>query len=243
MNLLHPRRPHILFLFSDTGGGHRSATEAIIEALHLEFGEQIITEKVDFFKEYAPPFFRKMPDWYPHMVRPPQSYAYGLGFHLSDGPAQARFMNDTAWPYVRKAARKLVEEHPTNLIVCLHPVANAPVLRILGERRPPFVTVVTDLVTTHALWFNPRADLCIVPTEGARERALRYGMASRSGKSDRPASGKPLLPISKRSGHHSQPPGLAADRPVICWWAGGEAWGRWKKSPLAIADAICMRPW
>jgi len=30
-------KPHIVFLFSDTGGGHRSASEAIIEALDLEF--------------------------------------------------------------------------------------------------------------------------------------------------------------------------------------------------------------
>jgi 1,2-diacylglycerol 3-beta-galactosyltransferase len=234
MNPNHPNSPHILFLFSDTGGGHRSATEAIIEAIHLEFDQQIITEKVDFFKEYAPPFFRKMPDWYPHMVRPPQSYAYGLGFHLSDGPAQARFMNDTAWPYVRKAARKLVEDHPSDLIVCLHPVANAPMLRILGDRRPPFVTVVTDLVTTHALWFNPRADLCIVPTEGARMRAMRYGM--------RPEQVKVIgLPVANR---FCQPPcqrevirsrlGWPQDRPVIVLVGGGEGMG-----PLeVIADAI-----
>ncbi len=31
------KNPHILFLFSDTGGGHRSAAEAIIEALNLEY--------------------------------------------------------------------------------------------------------------------------------------------------------------------------------------------------------------
>jgi 1,2-diacylglycerol 3-beta-galactosyltransferase len=237
MNLHHPNSPHILFLFSDTGGGHRSATEAIIEAIHLEFGEQITTEKVDFFKEYAPPFFRKMPDWYPHMVRPPQSYAYGLGFHLSDGPAQTRFLTDTAWPYVRKAARHLVEDHPTDLIVCLHPVANTPMLRILGDRRPPFVTVVTDLVTTHAMWFNPRADLCIVPTEEARERALRYGM--------RPEQVVVIgLPVANR---FCQPPspgaavrtrlGWPQDLPVIVLVGGGEGMGPLEEIASAIAEA------
>jgi hypothetical protein len=30
------RKPHIV-LFSDTGGGHRSAAEAIIEAVHLAY--------------------------------------------------------------------------------------------------------------------------------------------------------------------------------------------------------------
>ena len=48
-------KPHIVFLFSDTGGGHRSAAEAIIEALNLEFPEEFTYEMVDFFKEYSPP--------------------------------------------------------------------------------------------------------------------------------------------------------------------------------------------
>ena len=30
------KKPHILFLFSDTGGGHRSSTESIIEAINLD---------------------------------------------------------------------------------------------------------------------------------------------------------------------------------------------------------------
>ena len=29
-----PERPQIVFLFSDTGGGHRSGAEAIIEAIN-----------------------------------------------------------------------------------------------------------------------------------------------------------------------------------------------------------------
>jgi 1,2-diacylglycerol 3-beta-galactosyltransferase len=41
------RKPHIVFYFSDTGGGHRSAAEAIIEAVHLEYGDSVTTEMVD----------------------------------------------------------------------------------------------------------------------------------------------------------------------------------------------------
>ena len=37
--MIHPQpdQKRIVFLFSDTGGGHRSAAEAIIEALQLEY--------------------------------------------------------------------------------------------------------------------------------------------------------------------------------------------------------------
>jgi 1,2-diacylglycerol 3-beta-galactosyltransferase len=167
-------KPHILFLFSDTGGGHRAAADAIIEALHLEFGDALTTEMVDFLKDYAPPPYNQLPRFYPEMVKLPE--LWGVGFKISDGRPQARIMTSTFWPLVRHAARKLVREHPADLLVSVHPVGNTFFLKALGKSRPPFVTVVTDMVSTHALWFDKRADLILVPTRMARERAIQYDM-------------------------------------------------------------------
>ncbi len=169
-----PKRPHILFLFSDTGGGHRSAAEAIIEALHLKFGETISTEMVDIFKECAPTPFDRFPELYPVMVRVPQ--LWGLGYRLSDGSRRVHLLERSTWPYVRRSFRSLVQQHPSDLIVSVHPLANAPMLRALGKAHPPYITVVTDLVTTHAFWYQRQADLCIVPTEEARLRAINMGL-------------------------------------------------------------------
>mgnify|MGYP000374445320 FL=1 len=167
----HPaKKPHILFLFSDTGGGHRSASEAIIEALQLEFGDQYTTQMVDIFKDYAPSPLKMLPAIYPRIVKAPR--VWELGYHLSDGPMRASALSAGAWPYVRGSFRRLIAEHPSDLIVSVHSLANEPVLRALGAERPPFVTVVTDLVTTHATWYHRQADLCLVPTEAARRRAL-----------------------------------------------------------------------
>ena len=60
-----PVKRRILFLFSDTGGGHRSAAEAIIEAIHLEFPDQVVCEMVDILKEYGPPPINLAPRIYP----------------------------------------------------------------------------------------------------------------------------------------------------------------------------------
>ena len=169
-----PRKPHIVFYFSDTGGGHRSAAEAIIEAVQLEYQDQVTTEMVDFFKDYAPPPFNRLGDMYPYMVKAPK--LWGASFHATDGRAQARFITTSMWPIARSAARNLVREHPADLIVTVHPFANSFALRALGKNRPPFITVVTDMVTTHALWYDKRADLILVPTVTARETALRYKM-------------------------------------------------------------------
>ena len=168
------KKPHILFLFSDTGGGHRAAMDAIIEGLQLEFGDRVTVETVDFLKDYAPPPYNQLPRIYPDLVKIPE--LWGAGFKISDGRPQARMITSSFWPLVRRAARRLVKEHPADLLVSVHPVANSFALKALGKKRPPFVTVVTDMVSTHAMWFDKRADLILVPTRMARESALENHM-------------------------------------------------------------------
>jgi 1,2-diacylglycerol 3-beta-galactosyltransferase len=226
--------PHILFLFSDTGGGHRSATEAIIEALRLEYGDAYSTEMVDIFKEYAPPPLNQLPALYPQMVRVPQ--VWGLGYKLSNGDRRSKLMMASAWPYIRRSLRQLIAQHPSDLIVSVHPLANTPVLRALGVNRPPFITVVTDLVTTHALWYHRQTDLCVVPTEEAKLRAEKFGLRTDQVQ----VVG---LPVADR---FCQPPGdrslLRArfgwpqDRPLILLVGGGEGMGPLDRTARMIAD-------
>lgn len=167
-------KPHILFLFSDTGGGHRASAEAIIEALELEFGDAVTTEMVDFLKDYAPLPYNHLPEIIRDLMRVPE--LWGVGFYVSDGRLQARIMTSTLWPLVRSAARRLVREHPNDMLVSVHAGATSFLLKALGKNHPPFITVVTDMVSTHALWFDRRADLILVPTEMARQRAIEYTM-------------------------------------------------------------------
>ncbi len=173
-NLPAKEKPQILFLFSDTGGGHRAATEAIIEALRLEYGETFNVDMVDIFKEYAPRPLNRMPDWYPYMVKAPQ--LWGASFYVTDGRARARTITATVWPVAARAARNIINNHISDLVVTVHPFATSWILKALGPQRPPFITVVTDLVTTHAFWFDQRSDLILVPTTLARRKAIQCGM-------------------------------------------------------------------
>lgn len=229
-------KPHVLFLFSDTGGGHRSAAEAVIEAINLEFHDRITTEMVDFFIEYAPPPFDLAPASYPPISHMPEMWK--LGFQLSDDPRRTRAINRVVWPYISRATRRLIEEHPCDLIVSVHPVINTPILRALGkENRTPYLTIVTDLVTTHAFWFHPWSDLIIVATPEARERAIHYGVQLDHIR----VLG---LPVAER---FCQPPGdcLALrsklgwpqDRVVILLVGGGEGMGPLQRTAHAIARA------
>ena len=232
MNPLTHRKPHIVFYFSDTGGGHRSAAEAIIEAIQLEFQDQVTTEMVDFFKSYAPRPFNRAAEMYPYMVKAP--HLWGASFHATDGRARARAITTTMWPIARQAARSLVQSHPADMIVTVHPFANSFALRALGKNRPPFINVVTDMVTTHALWYDNRADLILVPTETARKRALKYNMPPEKVQVvGLPVADRYCQPVGSRAVLREKL-GWVSDKPVVLLVGGGEGMGPLAKTAQAI---------
>src|SRR5574341_1258590 len=106
MNRSQPRLPHIVFFFSDTGGGHRSAAEAIIEAMQIEYGNAFTFEMVDFYREYGPGPFSKLPELYPELVKARRLWQ--ASFYATNGRAQVRLMTASLWPVMRAATRKLI---------------------------------------------------------------------------------------------------------------------------------------
>jgi 1,2-diacylglycerol 3-beta-galactosyltransferase len=232
MNHQPLRKPHIVFYFSDTGGGHRSAAEAIIEAIQLEYKDQVTTEMVDFFKNHAPRPFNRAAEMYPYMVKAPQLWS--ASFHATDGRARARVITTTMWPIARQAARSLVHDHPADLIVTVHPFANSFALRALGKERPPFINVVTDMVTTHALWYDNRADLILVPTETARQRAIKYNMPPDKVKVvGLPVADRYCQPVGSKSALRGKL-GWPVGKPVVLLVGGGEGMGPLAKTAQAI---------
>ena len=169
-------KPHIVFLFSDTGGGHRSASEAIAEALNLEFPKEFTYEMVDFFKEYSPPPLNLAGPVYPLMSR--MEYMWEFTFKASNNPDFMRVLFSAFWPYIRFGMYKMLREHPGDMYVSVHPLINIPFLRAMRRREitTPYLIVVTDLVSTHTAWFAKEADLISIPTEQARKPALYAGI-------------------------------------------------------------------
>ena len=229
-----PKR-RILFLFSDTGGGHRSATEAMMEALELEFPGRFDLAKVDFFREYYPRPLKFAPEIYPPISRVPR--AWGFSFKMSDGKGRTKAVSELAYPYLRRAAQRLVKENPADLIVSVHPLVNTTLMRAMRKSPRPYITVVTDLVSTHAFWFDRRADLVVVATEEAKAKAIRYGI---------PEGNLRVigLPVADRFSHPSEDrtefrarEGWRPDLPVILLVGGGDGMGPVKRVAKAINDA------
>lgn len=230
-------RPKILFLFSDTGGGHRSAAEAIIEALELEFPGQIDTEMVDVFRNAPSPMHLAIPT-YPMFAQMPG--IWDIGYTLLDGRRRVFIANSVLSPYIRQYYQKLIDQHPCDLIISCHPVPITSFLDILEEKdnsRPPFITVVTDMVTTPAFWYDRRSDKIIVPTELAKQRGLFLGMREEQFE----VIG---LPVADRFTHPSADKrtlrkqlGWPQDLPIVLIVGGGEGMGPMGKNALAIDKA------
>jgi len=229
------RKRRILFLFSDTGGGHRSAAEAIIEAIHLEYPGQIDCEMVDILKDYGPPPINLAPRIYPPLSRMPT--LWGMGYKISDGTRRMRAFYSAIWPYIRSNMNQLLDEHPTDLVVSVHQLINVPIARLAIPRKVPFVTVVTDLVTTHAAWYAPRASHVVVPTGEAYQRGLKHGL--------RPDQMTVVgLPVANRFCIQNPEDreatrsrlGWNTGRPLVLMVGGGEGMGPLEAMAAAIDD-------
>ena len=233
--VIKEKLPHILFLYSDTGGGHRSAAQAIIEALDIYYPNQVTTEMVDFFVEYAPPPFDLAPATYSQMSQVPDLWKFG--YRLSDGKHRSQVIQDVLWPYVRKATAKLVLEHPCDLFVSVHPIVNIPILRSLENTPIPYVTVITDMVTTHDFWYNQRVTLTLAPTEEARERGLAIGLDPERIK----VIGQPIADQFRRpsasKGELRTVLGWPQNLPVVLLIGGGEGMGPIEETVAAINSA------
>ena len=170
-------KKRILFLFSDTGGGHRSAFQAIQDAMNIRYGGAVEFDAVDVLRACKWPL-NKQPELYPAVVNT-SKLLWALVYHGFDGKRRSRLARQLIYRNNRKNLCRIVQEHPADVVVCTHSVVGNPVLRafLTLEERPPFLTVVTDLVTTPSLWYDPRVDYCFVPTASAYQRGLRLGMS------------------------------------------------------------------
>jgi 1,2-diacylglycerol 3-beta-galactosyltransferase len=228
------KKPHILFLFSDTGGGHRAAAAAIQEALHTEFPNQVDWEMVDFFKDYAPPPLNNAGPDYPGFAQFPDFWE--LIFEASNTHTTARLAQSLAWPLVKSGVKRLIEEHPCDLIISVHPIINTPILRGFKGKHPPYLTVVTDLITTHEYWYNRGSDITIVPTQEAFERGVKLGMDPQK----MHIVGLPIKegyrnPVSKEEARKRL--GLPQDTSLVLMVSGGEGMGPIEETVKAINEA------
>jgi 1,2-diacylglycerol 3-beta-galactosyltransferase len=228
----------ILIVMSDTGGGHRSAAEAIAEAVHQLYGETCRVEITDAWANHTPFPINRLGRLYGPLANR-GAILWKLIFRSTSNQGVMRLLVNILWPMIRKSLKNLLRQRNPDVIVSVHPVLTYFCIRALQEAnlRIPFVTVVTDLVSLHPLWLCPETDSCLVPTELARDRALNSGLPLEKVK----VVGLPVgLEFASGAGEKEtlrDRLGLEQDQLTILIVGGGEGMGKVYKIARAVAKA------
>jgi UDP-N-acetylglucosamine:LPS N-acetylglucosamine transferase len=233
----------ILFLIADTGAGHRSAANAIRNAITIisqreQNASTYRVEIVDAFEEYGRFPLREAMKLYGPTIRY-NPRLYGQVFHLSNQAQSISAVQTVATPLIHKGLLRLISTVQPDVIVSIHPLLNHVTLRVLRDLpiHIPFITVVTDLVSLHYSWFAPGADAYIVPTERAREIYLQRGLdPDLVHVLGMPIDPKFTLPTESKQ-ELQRKLGLTPGLPVILLVGGGDGAGGLRSSVQAISQA------
>jgi 1,2-diacylglycerol 3-beta-galactosyltransferase len=223
----------VLIAFSDTGGGHRAAASAIRDALANTRHDIDIT-LVDPWAICPRWPFRQLSRAYPAVIeRAP--WLWSGGFALTNTPQRAAFAERLAWPVMRPTFEKIASAQRPDVIVSTHPLLTAPLRRAFPGT--PLVVVVTDLISGHVSWYNRCADLTIVPTAAARDRAIACGVESdRVAVMGVPVS-RPFIAVPGEKSLLQQQLGWPTNKPIILLAGGAEGIGPLEALSVAIDRA------
>ena len=228
----------VLILMSDTGGGHRSAAEAIAEGLaHIEPGEFDV-QLLDFIADCTPFPLNRAGQLY----RPAVTYGgplWGWFWRLNDGHRRMAILLKFFTPWARGKLTQLLRQTTPQVVVSVHSLSNHLAVQAVRklDKPIPVITVVTDLRRAYASWFCPGVDLCIVPSDAVRQKALACGLSPQKIK----VVGLPVsLKFGQVVGEKSELKeklGLKPDLPALLLVGGGEGMGRVFPIARAIAGA------
>lgn len=232
-------KKRILFLMSDTGGGHRAAAGAIEEAIHFLYPTRYDTYVEDIWKEHTPWPVNKIPNTYGWLTGPGLPLWRLMWSGSVRLPAHRLVMPGISPVLERKMLRYLQSLQP-DIVISVHPLMNHLGLKWLRKLRLqiPFVTVVTDMVTIHPLWICPEVTHCMVPTELAREMAIRFGMAAHKVDVYGQPVGLKFMVMSTGKAAARRELGLDPQRRTVLVTGGGEGFGRVFDIARAIAATV-----
>jgi len=234
----------VLLLISDTGGGHRSAANALVAALDEvdvgPHGEPLILEhRIEDVAAHCSFPLSQLGPAYSAALRfaPP---LYGALYHATNGRRRFRSVIRFCEPLYRARLRDLFTSYRPDVIVSVHPLLNHAALRAradAGMIEVPVITVVTDLGRVHEGWLVPEVNAVVVPAREVYQRAKDRGV---------PVEriyhlGHPVHPkfetVSDTKLQIRAQLGLPAHKTIALLMAGGEGGGKLLPTTLALAKS------
>ncbi|HEY1656656.1 MAG TPA: glycosyltransferase [Candidatus Tumulicola sp.] len=228
-----------MFLISDTGGGHRSAANAITAALDEIETPDRFEHRVEDVAAHCSFPLTQLGLGYSMALRyaPP---VYGALYYATNGRRRYKALIRFCEPLYRERLRDLFVAYQPDAIISVHPLLNHAALRARADARMqhvPIVTVITDLGKVHESWLVADADAVVVPAREVYQRALSRGVS--------PARlrllGHPIHPkfddVTGTPAELRAQLGLPLDGMIVMLMAGGEGGGKLLSTTLALARA------
>jgi len=228
-----------LLLISDTGGGHRSAANAIAAALDEIPSPNSFEHRIEDVAAHCAFPLTQLGLGYSMALRyaPP---VYGALYYATNGRRRYRALVRFCEPLYRERLRDLFIGYQPDIIVSVHPLLNHAALRARDDARMhhvPIVTVITDLGKVHESWLVADADAVVVPAREVYQRALSRGVPSHH----LHLLGHPISPkfddVTGSKADLRAALGLPQDAFVVMLMAGGEGGGKLLSTSLALARA------
>mmetsp|Transcript_50360 Transcript_50360/g.56188 ORF Transcript_50360/g.56188 Transcript_50360/m.56188 type:complete len:675 (+) Transcript_50360:112-2136(+) len=172
----------VLFLSSDTGGGHRASAESLATQFELLF-EGSSYDLLDLATEaYLPPY-NKIVSHYKHLSAHPNQWKFLYGVSNSKAMERVVETNIKVLTVVcERTIRKKIKAYHPDVVVSVHPLqTSVPVLscaKISDETGNylPMFTVVTDLGSAHSTWFANGVEKLFVGSPQIQKLALAKGI-------------------------------------------------------------------
>ncbi len=184
--------PKILIISSDTGGGHRSAAQAISDGLDKFWKGDSSVVRIIKAVENSHHLTEKLVNVYNWVLQNKQHWMKYLYWAINKiRPETREFVHKRCIGYIRDQFEKWCP----HLVVSVHPLTQHIFARILRELnltdQVPLVTVVTD--PCYGFWKGWACDdvsLYLVANEDARDQLIDYGVSPEKIK----ISGMPVNP-------------------------------------------------
>jgi len=171
---------NILILTSDAGFGHRSAANAIAEAIRQSYGNRAdVTIYNPLDDKSTPSFLRETQTDYDKIIRKMPDF-YKLNYQISDSQVPSAVLESALTVLLFTTIGSIFKKFQPDVILSTHPFYMSPLNAYITIRRLPipFLTVITDLTNIHRIWFNQGADYCLLPTDEALQEALAFGLSA-----------------------------------------------------------------
>ena len=184
-----------LILTADAGFGHRAAANAVADALKRFPDPAIEPVIVNLLDDPSTPrWLRETQSDFDRIVREIPK-VYEVAYDQSDKPGPSTVANFGLAAILYNPLNKAIRDVEPDIVISTYPLYSGPMYAWYmrneslirtkdgeqyltnGPRKKhlPFILVITDLYTVHAIWFSYSPDRTCVSTDKVRMDAIQFG--------------------------------------------------------------------